>query len=69
MSQTWPQLLVCRLLLGVGMGAKASSVPVFAAENAPASIRGALVMSWRASYRDLLFELLQLIMANKGFPI
>ena len=46
-SQTWPQLLVCRLLLGLGMGAKASTVPVYAAENAPAAIRGALVMTWR----------------------
>ncbi|ROW10764.1 hypothetical protein VPNG_05145 [Cytospora leucostoma] len=46
-AQTWPQLLVCRLLLGIGMGAKASSVPVYAAENSPAAIRGALVMSWQ----------------------
>lgn len=40
-SQTWEQLLVCRLLLGVGMGAKASTVPIYAAENSPAAIRGA----------------------------
>lgn len=46
-AQTWPQLLVCRLLLGIGMGAKASSVPIYAAENSPAAIRGALVMSWQ----------------------
>lgn len=62
-SQTWEQLLVSwaslvglscwlqdkvtRLLLGIGMGAKASTVPVFAAENTPASIRGGLVMSWQ----------------------
>jgi len=26
------------------MGAKASTVPIYAAENSPASIRGALVM-------------------------
>ncbi|KAJ9149440.1 Hexose transporter [Pleurostoma richardsiae] len=45
--QTWEQLLVCRLLMGIGMGAKASSVPIFAAENSPAAIRGALVMSWQ----------------------
>lgn len=35
--------------MGIGMGAKASSVPIFAAENSPAAIRGALVMTWRAS--------------------
>lgn len=44
---TWQRLLICRLILGVGMGAKASTVPIFAAENSPASIRGALVMSWQ----------------------
>ncbi|PTB80748.1 hypothetical protein M440DRAFT_1325098 [Trichoderma longibrachiatum ATCC 18648] len=41
------QLLICRLFMGVGMGAKASTVPIFAAENSPAPIRGALVMSWQ----------------------
>ncbi|KJA22446.1 hypothetical protein HYPSUDRAFT_67116 [Hypholoma sublateritium FD-334 SS-4] len=46
-AQTWPQLLVCRLLLGLGMGIKASTVPIYAAENTPASIRGGLVMSWQ----------------------
>ena len=46
-TQTWPQLLVCRLLLGIGMGSKASTVPIYAAENVPALIRGGLVMSWQ----------------------
>lgn len=53
-TQNWQQLLICRLLMGVGMGAKASSVPIFAAENAPAAIRGALVMSWREFRPHLL---------------
>ncbi|KAI8959260.1 hypothetical protein F5Y11DRAFT_11486 [Daldinia sp. FL1419] len=44
---TWEQQLACRLLMGIGMGVKASTVPVYAAENAPASVRGALVMSWQ----------------------
>lgn len=44
---TWEQQLVCRLLMGIGMGVKASTVPIYAAENAPAAIRGALVMSWQ----------------------
>ncbi|KAK3951295.1 hypothetical protein QBC32DRAFT_215339 [Pseudoneurospora amorphoporcata] len=44
---TWPQQLACRLLMGIGMGVKASTVPIYAAENSPASIRGALVMSWQ----------------------
>lgn len=46
-TQTWQQLFATRLLLGVGMGVKGSTVPIFAAENSPALIRGALVMSWQ----------------------
>ncbi|RXW19746.1 hypothetical protein EST38_g6115 [Candolleomyces aberdarensis] len=46
-AQTWEQLFVCRLLLGLGMGPKATTSPVFAAENVPANIRGGLVMSWQ----------------------
>lgn len=46
-SQTWPQLFVTRILLGIGMGCKASTVPIYAAENCPAAIRGGLVMSWQ----------------------
>lgn len=44
---TWPQQLANRLLMGIGMGIKASTVPIYAAENAPASVRGGLVMSWQ----------------------
>jgi len=46
-TQSWPQLLTTRLILGIGMGLKGSTVPIFAAENSPAKIRGALVMSWQ----------------------
>lgn len=46
-AQNWVQLLVTRILMGLGMGLKAATVPVFAAESAPASIRGGLVMSWQ----------------------
>ncbi|KAF2257798.1 hypothetical protein CC78DRAFT_549621 [Lojkania enalia] len=47
LCQTWEQLFITRLLMGVGMGLKGSTVPIFAAENSPAQIRGALVMSWQ----------------------
>ena len=47
LTQNWQQLFITRLLLGVGMGAKASVVPIYAAENVPAVIRGGLVMSWQ----------------------
>jgi MFS family permease len=45
-SQTWAQLAVCRGLLGVGMGLKEVTVPVYSAEVAPSNVRGGLVMSW-----------------------
>ncbi|EJD03081.1 uncharacterized protein FOMMEDRAFT_84814 [Fomitiporia mediterranea MF3/22] len=46
-TQSWEQLFITRLLLGIGMGSKASTVPIFAAENSPALIRGSLVMTWQ----------------------
>ncbi|KAK8191885.1 hypothetical protein HDK77DRAFT_64056 [Phyllosticta capitalensis] len=47
LAQTWQELFITRLLLGIGMGSKASTVPIYAAENVPALIRGGLVMSWQ----------------------
>ncbi|KAL4926250.1 sugar porter family MFS transporter [Aspergillus undulatus] len=47
LSQTWPQLFVTRALLGIGMGLKASTIPIFCAENTPAAVRGGLVMCWQ----------------------
>ncbi|PLB46431.1 MFS transporter [Aspergillus steynii IBT 23096] len=45
--ETWQQLLVCRILLGIGIGAKASVAPIFAAEAAADHIRGRLLMMWQ----------------------
>ncbi|KAK8165392.1 hypothetical protein IWX90DRAFT_484980 [Phyllosticta citrichinensis] len=45
--QTWPQLFISRLLLGIGMGSKASTVPVYAAENAPSFFRGSFLCAWQ----------------------
>ena len=45
--QHWGQLLATRTLLGIGMGLKEVTVPVFSAEIAPTNIRGGLVMSWQ----------------------
>ena len=47
LTQNWVQLMVTRCLLGLGMGCKGSVIPIYAAENAPAIIRGGLVMSWQ----------------------
>lgn len=44
---TWEQLLITRLIMGIGMGLKGATTPIFAAENSPAAIRGALVMTWQ----------------------
>ncbi|PWN42296.1 hypothetical protein IE81DRAFT_137327 [Ceraceosorus guamensis] len=46
-THSWQTLFVVRLILGIGMGAKGSTVPIFAAENSPNAIRGALTMSWQ----------------------
>lgn len=46
-ARTWQELLACRVILGVGMGSKASVTPVFAAEVSPGHLRGSLVMNWQ----------------------
>lgn len=46
-TYSWVQLFLARLLLGLGIGPKSSTVPVFSAECAPAKIRGTLVMMWQ----------------------
>lgn len=46
-ANTWQELLVYRLLLGIGIGPKSATIPIYAAECAPANIRGSLVMFWQ----------------------
>lgn len=67
-TQTWGQLFACRILLGIGMGAKGSTVPIFAAENSPASIRGALVMTWQmwTAFGIFLGNTANLVVAHVG---
>lgn len=38
---------ISRFVLGLGIGPKSTTVPVYAAECAPSAIRGALVMMWQ----------------------
>ena len=45
-TNSWEHLFVARFVLGLGIGPKSSTVPVYAAECAPPAIRGALVMMW-----------------------
>ncbi|KAL1971067.1 hypothetical protein VTN77DRAFT_18 [Rasamsonia byssochlamydoides] len=46
-ANSWVNLFIARFVLGLGIGSKSSTVPVYAAECAPAPIRGALVMMWQ----------------------
>lgn len=46
-TYSWVQMFLARFLLGLGIGPKSTTVPVFSAECAPAPIRGALVMMWQ----------------------
>ncbi|KAF2256823.1 hypothetical protein BU26DRAFT_527085 [Trematosphaeria pertusa] len=44
---TWWHMFVARLALGLGIGPKSATVPIYAAECTPPAIRGALVMQWQ----------------------
>ncbi|KAL4795583.1 hypothetical protein BDV19DRAFT_167127 [Aspergillus venezuelensis] len=68
LSQTWPQLFVTRALLGIGMGLKASTIPIFCAENTPASVRGGLVMCWQlwTAFGIFLGTTANLVVKNMG---
>ncbi|PIL24778.1 MFS general substrate transporter [Ganoderma sinense ZZ0214-1] len=46
-TNSWPHLFVARFFLGIGIGPKSATVPVYSAECAPPLIRGALVMMWQ----------------------
>ncbi|KAE8150826.1 galactose-proton symport [Aspergillus avenaceus] len=46
-TPNWWGLLLCRLFMGLGMGVKISTIPVFSAEVSPASIRGGIVTSFQ----------------------
>ncbi|KAF2134444.1 MFS sugar transporter-like protein [Dothidotthia symphoricarpi CBS 119687] len=46
-ANNWPNLLCARFALGFAVGAKSSTTPVYAAESAAKTIRGALTMMWQ----------------------
>jgi MFS family permease len=46
-TNTWWHMFIARFCLGLGLGPKSATVPVYAAETAPPGIRGALVMQWQ----------------------
>jgi MFS family permease len=46
-SGTRTVIITTRLLLGIGIGPKSATIPVYAAECVPEQIRGALVVQWQ----------------------
>jgi hypothetical protein len=46
-AKSWQGLFAARFVLGIGIGAKNATVPIYSAEMAPHRIRGALVMFWQ----------------------
>lgn len=43
----WYHLFIARFCMGIGIGVKSATVPAYAAETTPATIRGSLVMLWQ----------------------
>lgn len=46
-THSWQALFAVRFVMGIGIGAKNATVPIYSAEMAPHRIRGALVMFWQ----------------------
>ncbi|KAL1901397.1 hypothetical protein Sste5346_001802 [Sporothrix stenoceras] len=46
-TNTWYHMFIARFFLGLGIGPKSATTPIFAAECAPPKLRGALVMQWQ----------------------
>lgn len=45
-TRNWYELLIARLIIGVGLGIKITTIPIMTSEVVPATIRGGLVMSF-----------------------
>ncbi|KAI5123855.1 hypothetical protein M0805_005672 [Coniferiporia weirii] len=67
-TNSWPHLFAARFVLGLGIGPKSSTVPVYSAECAPAAIRGGLVMMWQTftAFGIMLGFVSDLIFLNVG---
>ena len=46
-TNTWWHLFIARFFLGLGIGPKSATIPIYSAECVPANIRGGLVMMWQ----------------------
>lgn len=46
-TNSWWHMFIARLVLGIGIGPKSATVPMYSAECTPPLIRGALTMQWQ----------------------
>ena len=54
-TQSWQALMGCRIVLGLGIGGKASVVPILESEVTPSSKRGRLLVGWQVFVAAGLF--------------
>ena len=47
LAKDWESLLALRIVLGLGIGPKIATIPIYSSECVPTVIRGALVMQWQ----------------------
>ncbi|CRK31863.1 hypothetical protein BN1708_018850, partial [Verticillium longisporum] len=47
LTNDWKTMFAVRLVLGLGIGPKSATTPMYAAECAPPRLRGALTMQWQ----------------------
>lgn len=47
LTNSWWHMFIARLALGLGIGPKSATVPVYGSECTPKQIRGSLVMMWQ----------------------
>lgn len=46
-AQSWKVMFLFRFLMGLGIGPKSATIPIYSAEAAPQNVRGGLVMMWQ----------------------
>ena len=68
-ANSWVNLFIARFVLGLGIGSKSTTVPVYAAESAPAPIRGALVMMWQMVIEAINSFGYQMLMLHSGLRL
>ena len=69
-SQSWEVMFLLRFLMGLGIGPKSATIPIYSAEAAPQNIRGGLVMMWQVftAFGIMLGYLTGVALRNVGAP-